>query len=557
MGSSVLYLSEAKNILGYFLSTLDDISESPTRPIHKDAQFSHAIREKIAEITIRPVSSHATMMNGHSNHRELSENEELVCRAISELINVASEDISLTMSIHQLGIDSIGAIQLAAKLRAARSSDITAAAILRDPKIGRIAKLLHPQVRGHELPEPPTPFDVQAFSRKHISHICADHDIAQERVQHIWPCTAVQMGMLSRLLSGGSTYINHVSYALEEHVDSSRIFAAWKTVTDMCEMLRAGFFSLEDADVPFGMIVHGSKTYALPVEEADSNFELRRWRHQQAENFRHNLIRPPWACVIQVVKGKTLMHLTIFHGLYDATSLATILGLLKSQLRHETTQKSVSIPNLISVVLGQTLSRHQDHETYWTNEMQGATFNAFPDLTPLHVSTMETCSVVRTMAFDVTTIEQKCQARGYSVQAVGQAAWARVLSAYLGEESIMFGVVLSGRDVIIDAGEAVFPCLITLPFSISLNDRRNDELLQKTMSWNASVRAHQFCKLSDIQRWASMEVLFDTIFAYQKITPQNSENAWRLIDDVASDEVRSHIFWQCKCIANLLVLALH
>jgi hypothetical protein len=128
---------------------------------------------------------------------------------------------------------------------------------------------------------------------------------------------------------------------------------------------------------------------------------------------------------------------------------------------------------------------------------------------------------------------------GYSIQAVGQAAWARILSAYLGEESVCFGVVLSGRDAIPDADLVAFPCLITVPFGFTMTDKTNDALVQAAMRFNSSVRKHQLNRISDIQRWTKRDVLFDTIFAYQKTIDESAVPQWEVIEEISTDEVRS------------------
>jgi hypothetical protein len=123
------------------------------------------------------------------------------------------------------------------------------------------------------------------------------------------------------------------------------------------------------------------------------------------------------------------------------------------------------------------------------------------------------------------------------VQAVGQAAWARILSGYLGEESVCFGVVLSGRDMTPEADRVAFPCLVTIPFGTTVTDKSNDELVQDAMLFNKSVRKHQFNRLRDIQRWTNLDVLFDTIFAYQKTSGSRLKSGWEVLEEISSDEV--------------------
>ena len=304
-------------------------------------------------------------------------------------------------------------------------------------------------------------------------------------------------------------------------------------------MLRTGFVSLEGADTAYAMVVHRVQNDKLSrnVEHSHSDFDLLAWRAENVKRFHDDLLQPPWAAAIQMVDDRPMMHISIFHALYDATSLTIILDALESQLHNRPIEQSSGVSGLLPTILESALYSDEERENFWKTALEGATHNAFPDLNPLHVSKTETQKVEHTIDVDLATIEASCRAHEFSMQAVGQSAWARVLSAYLGEAAVIIGIVLSGRDATVKAGQVAFPCLVTLPFAASLETCTNQELVQAAMSWNASVRSHQFTRLSDIKRWTSMNVMFDTIFAYQKFPSRGGQTKLEVIDEVASDEV--------------------
>ncbi|KAK3065678.1 hypothetical protein LTR53_018151, partial [Teratosphaeriaceae sp. CCFEE 6253] len=124
-----------------------------------------------------------------------------------------------------------------------------------------------------------------------------------------------------------------------------------------------------------------------------------------------------------------------------------------------------------------------------------------------------------------------------TAQAVGQATWACLLSAYIGEPSVTFGTVFSNR--VGSASEATaFPSLSTVPIACS-TDKTYDEIVADMVSYNASAHRHRKTPLADIQRLAgdAQRPLFDTIFVYQKpIAASRSEFDWPVIRETAAVE---------------------
>ena len=111
------------------------------------------------------------------------------------------------------------------------------------------------------------------------------------------------------------------------------------------------------------------------------------------------------------------------------------------------------------------------------------------------------------------------------MQAAGQHAWGSLLSAYLGQKSVTFGTIMSGRTSE-DSDDIAFPCITTVPTVV---DTGIDEVacLNSLMQFNADMHHHQFVPLKQIQRWAGHgdESLFDTLFTLQRRVDDDGANA--------------------------------
>lgn len=519
-------------------SSLQHPSASPS----DFAGFSQKTFDAIQPKVYRPQS--ATINDSPPALDSLAPSERQVFEVISHITGLRSSHLSPDMTIHQLGVDSIGAIQLASKLRSAFGVEITAADILEKPRISDIA-LMTEQRDGQ--PENTDSFDFQEFERQHKSSTCQELALSIDDVESILPCTPLQMGIVSQFMRSESTYVNYVTYEMDSTWTAARLEAAWKTVSELHIMLRTGFVSLEDPLVSFAMVSYYMHSFKAPIEVSQqkdlSESDINQWRMRSTNYFHENLSQPPWAILIVENGSGVCMHIAMLHALYDAQSLSIILGDLASA------QTSVQqfVPAAIHPMLGHILNSSiltKDQEVtdkrmqYWKDIFANASINKFPNLQPLHFSTGKTEVQTRKGLKTVQELELLCRKAGVSLQAVGQAAWAQLLSALIGEHNVTFGVVLSGRGAVMHSSRVAFPCLTTVPLAVEVPNT-NRELLDDMMKFNASIRRQQFTPMKDIQRWVERpnEGLFDTIFAFQKLSKPAQKMSWKVVDEVATSEV--------------------
>jgi hypothetical protein len=198
----------------------------------------------------------------------------------------------------------------------------------------------------------------------------------------------------------------------------------------------------------------------------------------------------------------------------------------------------VSINQVLSDILTNAISLDSDTEGFWTE--LGSEFQSvkFPNLSPVTVENPQLLVTSRFSSTPLADMDGQCQQLGISLQATGQGAWARLLSAYTGESNISFGLVLSGRDVSRDAQEAVFPCLVTVPFQCRTQGSNRD-LVATIMRHNARLVKRQFAPLSKVQRWLKTDkALFDSLFVYQKFSSERKGTQfWDIVEEDARIDV--------------------
>ena len=453
---------------------------------------------------------------------------------ISSFSKAGCKHITLRTTIFQLGLDSINAIQISHRLRGA-GYDITAADIMEGPSIGEIVQ--HIQRSVPSKIETEASFDFEAFHSRHMSYICQLHGIPEAGIEAIRPCTPTQTGMLALFInSEGDLYFNTISLKSAVPLDSLRLKKAWASVVDRNVMLRTGFCHIKDDQSPFAMITYQPGTFDLPWYECPSPES--ETGIPGGSNIPSNLHMAPWNITFESLGTHSVIHFAGLHALYDAKSLDLIFSEVEMVYGGSALPNVTQVEPILGKILGKSRDQDPEGDAFWKELGQKFQVTKFPDLNPVHAAAQETRVLSKICARSLDDLQDGCKNAGITLQAAGQAAWARLLASYTGESNVTYGVVLSGRTMSLEAQNVAFPCLTTLPSTYYI-DGRNQELLQHIMGLNAKLLKHQFTPLSKIQRLAGIySTLFDTLFVFQKLSSVSTENElWQVVEENARTDV--------------------
>lgn len=467
-----------------------------------------------------------------------SDTETKIRSVLSQLSSVSARTIGKRTTIFQLGLDSINAVQVAGLLRKMGFS-VTATDVLNHQTCEDLAKRLLPKpvlTQGDDSGAG-AEFDISAF-HKRVGPSVRPGLPQIDKVEAILPCTPVQVAMLTQFVqSKGSDYFNYLHLKFDKGFIPQNILRALDAVVSAHEMLRVGFTPLDSKDyggMTYTMIKYRAGACELPVStQLARGFSIQKWKLDMAQEVITSLHEPPWRAALVEDEDRVSMHLAIHHALYDAHSLKQILDDLARCLNKVEIPEVSPVENALGNILGLVGQSDQgDAQAFWNSFAGDAVVNDFPVMTPLRVERGEMFSSchISTLTFD--ELLRGTRDANISIQAALQAAWTRVLSSYLGEESVIFGTVMSGR-VTEGLQNAVFPCITTIPV-ISKNTDSNRNLLKSTMEFNTGLYNHQFSRLNDIQRWLghSGRRLFDTLLVYQRFAEtDNVYLPWEVIED--------------------------
>ncbi|SMQ47177.1 unnamed protein product [Zymoseptoria tritici ST99CH_3D7] len=441
--------------------------------------------------------------------------EQKIRQIFAELADVDPARISKRTSLYRIGLDSLNAVQVASQMRSS-GMEVDAADVMQHQHPEALAAFLASRTNEPKA-EVGQEFNLENFDSDHRQGILDSLGIAEDSLEAIRPCTAAQSGMLSQFIqSAGEHYLNHTVYEVPSEYSFEHIRSAWMTVQRKHQVLRMGFAQLDEIAVPFAMVIYQPGSFLETSVTSPEPCDRSEIQRQASHEILHALHVPAWRVAVMELQGTRQMCLSMHHALYDAESLQILLTDFAAALHSADVGTATTIDQTLRTQIEGAMYRQDDSEAFWRSTLQSAHLVKFPNLTPNIVRESGSSVVGMPCSLEASELNACCSRKGVTVQAVGQTAWGRLLSAYTGESDVTFGTVFSGISASTANPEA-FPSISTVPVQFS-SGKPLDEALNNMVSYNASAQRHRFTPLSEIQRFAESagQPLFDTVFIYQK-----------------------------------------
>ncbi|KAI1102687.1 hypothetical protein F4804DRAFT_334030 [Jackrogersella minutella] len=521
-------------ILNIFRNVFDACLEHPSSHILNMSTLPTQWQNQIGQISVSRESHHADISTATAEKCDASEDwtevETTIRVVLSKLVNIPEDKIRRHTSIYRYGLDSIGAVQFANLLRR-ESYAISAVDVIQNPTCAGIASRLATRDgdEGHFV------YDFDGFQDTILKNSIPSLPTAYEA---LLPCTPTQQGMISQFLNcNGACYFNFISLVFKAGIDPQQIVGAWAHLATRHQILRTGFLPVNHQDSSYAMVIHPREDFSAPVSVCQSgSFDDLEWRTEAASKALKALSTPPWQVVIvDCVHDRSTMHLAMHHALYDEKSLRMLLNDLARVISGAINVEPSPIHPALSACLDPVYSQPAS-EAFWKEKAENLVVNKFPTLTPLLVTDRIASIASKTCDTPPRSLRHNAAEAGITIRAALQAAWTRVLSAYLGETYVAFGTVLDGRATE-EEQDVIFPMVTTLPI-IARNYNSNAELLDFMMRYNADLRQHERTPLSKVQRWLGRpdSKLFDTIMGYQAADSGEDYLPWDVLDEITSVE---------------------
>ncbi|GMG47306.1 unnamed protein product [Aspergillus oryzae var. brunneus] len=505
-----------------------------------------------------------TSVDAQHNWETTDEHTQQVQQLVVSLIaETSDEDVTAIKpgsDLYSLGIDSLGAMRLLQKMRDNSIEGLSVGDVLRaeTPKglVSIIAKP-HSTVNGVDsngalLADGSAELLNQRltlFSTRNHS-VCAERlGLNSDQIQKVLPTTATQSGMLTSFLRSSAdksfqtrSYIYHSVLPLEAAVDLDRVRNAWDIVTASYDSFRTVFCWLDDDMAPFAQCILAADAVPQPkwnvynASEGNSEKETLNKALRDAEET-IDLSTPPWKLSLITSSQRTLIILSMFHGIFDGGSLQLLLQDVSLVYGNKAMANRTSLEHIVQHHFG---ADHTATSNFWNEHLDHFSPISFPSVTPYRAPPVKAADCVEITAhISYDRLKRQSKAIGATPLSVLQAAWGSVLLAYTGtpDQDVVMGSVVSGR-LDPDSEICIGPTFTTVPVRLAMHlipqdatgTRTNRAVARYLSSFNAKTLSHLQPRLGSLVT-GDGRLPYDTLLAYQDFSAGSSTSGiWSSID---------------------------
>ncbi|PNP73839.1 hypothetical protein FNYG_12798 [Fusarium nygamai] len=423
-----------------------------------------------------------------SGRAPFTEVEKQLAAMWAQRLNIDVASIGVQDHFFKLGGDSIGAMQLVTLARCS-NIDLTVAGVFQKPSLLDMAESAVPLSKG-----PTTTYRPFSLLSGECSVDKLRQTVAQSArinvsdVQDIYPCSALQEGLMALSTKEPGAYVAQLAYQLPADIDIGRLQRAWSIVVEAEPMLRTRIVHIEDAG--FLQVIVAGETPQW------SNFSSL----SDADTIRRQLPLyngarlTSYGLVDDGSPGKCFVW-TIHHAIYDGWCLPLILDKVKQCYHDDLTSTKIRGPDYTDFIKYLTgLDRNQDID-FWKSHLSNISTQHFPRLPNADYHSSATSLLVHKASLATPS--------GSEITAATRirTAWAMAVSTYSGANDVVFWETMTGRDApVIGIEDMVGITLATVPTRVVINHSQTvGELLTSVQNDSAAVRRHQFAGIQCIR----------------------------------------------------------
>lgn len=435
-------------------------------------------------------------------------------------------------SLLALGLDSIHAIRLASALRAL-GRRVTAVDILQADTVAGIADIIS---TGSAPQAEDASARFAAVSAAGRSILLPQH---QKEIIDILPCTSVQAAMLAETAQHPSAYCNWILLSLPSEFSAPAIERAFRGVIELNEILRTGFLSLEDG---FAQLVWGASR--------PGQFRVARKYNAEWSASVDSLFEPACSATLVASREGWELSVNIHHALYDGWSWEQVLADFDTLLGGGTPVPRPQFRKVVEYELTRPETATDTSMEHWREALEGFSPAKMPGLHGR--SDVEILIGTEALRLVVPRAEYEAAARtlGVAPQTIVQAAWAFLLSFYVGSTDVVFGTVASGRTAAMEGIEDVLgPTILTLPVRVDVDrDRMVADVVADVAARNRDCMVSEV-GLREIRQACGVEgPLFESLLVWQQTLERAGQGVVRVLDSRDRLEVRLSISWWARAV---------
>ncbi|KAF4440789.1 non-ribosomal peptide synthetase [Fusarium austroafricanum] len=479
-------------------------------------------RLRLLAQSVPAVTMAAYKLASKSGRAPASDTEKQLAEMWAQVLNIDVATIGVDDHFFRLGGDSISAMQL---VTLARRSDITltVGSVFQNASLLDMARESLPLSRNAVAAYQPFSLmskveSITAFQRQ----IATFARIDAEEIQDIYPCTAIQEGLMALSTKEPGAYVAQFIFQLPHDINTIKFQEACHLVIQAEPMLRTRIAHTEDAG--FVQVVVADDTPEWSVFGCLSDAQ-----NSRCQVPLHNGGRLTDYRLVNGSPG-VLFVWTVHHAIYDGWCLPIILDKIK-QCYQGATPTQLSGPSYSHFIRHLAEIDSDDDIKFWGSHLADTSTQHFPRLPGPDYEASASSLMIH------TTDLSRCDATlnsgsGITLATRIRTAWALTVSTYSTSSDVVFWETMTGRDAPVPGiEEMVGVTLATVPTRIALPPSQTvATLLASVQAHSATVRAHQFAGIQSIKNINSDTALAcgaQNLLAINYGSRDSSDSFWR------------------------------
>lgn len=402
----------------------------------------------------------------HEKIEPVTNTERLLQSLWAQVLAIEKSAIGANDNFFKLGGDSVAAMRLVGAARdQAQGIILTVAAVFRNAQLsdmareGEAAAIAQAANRLSEESKVIAPFTLlrpQAEKEAVRAEVATRCGIDAVLVEDVYPCTPMQEGLIALTAKQPEAYIARNIVELSPDVDVERFKTAWDVVVTRNPSLRTRVVQTEQ----HGLVQVVTKTNAEWVTSENLPAYLKQDK-QKTMSLGDRLAT--WA-IARVQGNKHHFIWTIHHALYDGWSMSIIINQVHRAYHGQDLEHETSFKAFIQYLTTQGLELEQC-QNYWKSQLRGAeSSSVFPSL-PSRTYQPEPKALLDRISFPAPTLHSTV-----TVQSTIRAAWSALIARLTGNDHIIFGVTMTGRNAPIPGIERMTgPTITTIPVQVCVD----------------------------------------------------------------------------------------
>ncbi|KAL3473809.1 acetyl-CoA synthetase-like protein [Aspergillus californicus] len=352
----------------------------------------------------------------------------------AQALGFPAEKISTEDEFFRLGGDSIGAMRIVSLLRK-EGLALCVADIFNHPRLCDLALHVRPAEAGPAV----VAFSLLPATEDPRNLAVAQCGLTLAEVEDIYPCTALQEGLIALSQRSPGVYTSKFVYDLPDAVDIRRFKTAWANTIEANVILRTRIVQTLSGRL-FQVVVK------RPIE----------WESDPKEAIAMRLGTP----LTRFSLDCRTFCLTIHHAVYDGWSLPLILDQVWSAYNENPLFARPFSPFIRYL---QTRDLEQARQ-FWLSYLEGLSAESFPRLPTTSYTPNPSLRVQK----DIPLGDRPTA--GFTLSSALRAAWAILIAQHTDSDDVVFGCTVTGRNLPVDRIEGMTgPTVATVPVRVQFS----------------------------------------------------------------------------------------